>query len=177
MFNFPVGITIIVLNIPLFILATLKIGKTFLLKTLLGTISLSVFIDIFEKMQPITHDKILACVYGGILTGLGTALILRAHSSTGGSDLAGNIIKEYKPMAFFGILAFIIGLIGIILTVPPFIGFFETGQVAKFPSLIFGCFLITIALLNVVTGVILEVIAKKHRQLYELYLNMISKIN
>ena len=87
------------------------------------------------------------------------------------------LFKEYKPMAFFGILAFIIGLIGIILTVPPFIGFFETGQVSKFPSLIFGCFLITTALLNVVTGVILEVIVKKHRQLYELYLNVMKGKN
>ena len=117
LFNFPVGTTIIILNVPLFIFATLKIGKRFLLKSLLGTISLSVFIDILEKLTPITHDKILACVYGGILTGLGTALILRAHSSTGGSDLAGNIIKEYKPMARTGNLIMIIDAIIVVLNV------------------------------------------------------------
>ena len=117
LFNFPVGTTIIILNVPLFIFATLKIGKRFLLKSLLGTISLSIFIDILEKLTPITHDKILACVYGGILTGLGTALILRAHSSTGGSDLAGNIIKEYKPMARTGNLIMIIDAIIVILNV------------------------------------------------------------
>ena len=117
LFNFPVGTTIIVLNVPLFIFATLKIGKRFLLKSLLGTISLSVFIDILEKLTPITNDKILACVYGGILTGLGTALILRAHSSTGGSDLAGNIIKEYKPMARTGNLIMIIDAIIVVLNV------------------------------------------------------------
>ena len=117
LFNFPVGTTIIVLNVPLFIFATLKIGKRFLLKSLLGTLSLSVFIDILEKLTPITNDKILACVYGGILTGLGTALILRAHSSTGGSDLAGNIIKEYKPMARTGNLIMIIDAAIVILNV------------------------------------------------------------
>ena len=117
LFNFPVGTTIIILNVPLFIFATLKIGKRFLLKSLLGTISLSIFIDILEKLTPITHDKILACVYGGILTGLGTALILRAHSSTGGSDLAGNIIKEYKPMARTGNLIMIIDAIIVVLNV------------------------------------------------------------
>ena len=117
LFNFPVGTTIIILNVPLFIFATLKIGKRFLLKSLLGTISLSIFIDILEKLTPITHYKILACVYGGILTGLGTALILRAHSSTGGSDLAGNIIKEYKPMARTGNLIMIIDAIIVILNV------------------------------------------------------------
>ena len=117
LFKFPVGTTIIVLNIPLFILATFKIGKRFLFKSVIGTISLSVFIDILDKLRPLTNDKILACVYGGILTGLGTALILRAHSSTGGSDLAGNLIKEYKPMARTGNLITIIDAVIVLLNV------------------------------------------------------------
>ena len=117
LFHFPVGITIIVLNVPLFILATFKIGKRFLIKSLIGTLSLSVFIDLLDKLTPLTNDKILACLYGGILTGVGTALILRAHSSTGGSDLAGNIIKEYKPMARTGNLIMIIDSVIVILNV------------------------------------------------------------
>ena len=117
LFKFPVGTTIIVLNIPLYILATFKIGKRFLFKAVVGTISLSVFIDILDKLRPLTNDKILACVYGGILTGLGTALILRAHSSTGGSDLAGNLIKEYKPMARTGNLITIIDAVIVLLNV------------------------------------------------------------
>ena len=44
----------------------------------------------------------------------------------------------------------------------------------EFPSLIFGCFSITVSLLNVVTGIILEVISKKNKQLYELYLNSLG---
>ena len=145
LFNFPVGTTIIVLNVPLFILATLKIGKRFLLKSLLGTISLSVFIDILEKLTPITHDKILACVYGGILTGLGTALILRAHSSTGGSDLAGNIIKEYKPMARTGNLIMIIDAIIVVLNVI----FLKKVEIALYSS-------ITIYLMGKVIDIIFE---------------------
>ena len=117
LFKLPVGTTIMVLNIPLFILSTFKIGKKFLVKSLIGTISLSVFIDILAKMEPLTNDKILACVYGGILTGLGTALILRAHSSTGGSDLAGNLIKEYKPMARTGNLITLIDGVIVMLNV------------------------------------------------------------
>ena len=117
LFHFPVGITIIVLNVPLFILATFKIGKRFLIKSLIGTLSLSVFIDLLDKLTPLTNDKILACLYGGILTGVGTALILRAHSSTGGSDLAGNIIKEYKPMARTGNLIMIIDSVIVLLNV------------------------------------------------------------
>ena len=117
LFKLPVGTTIMVLNIPLFILSTFKIGKKFLVKSLIGTISLSVFIDILAKMEPLTNDKILACVYGGILTGLGTALILRAHSSTGGSDLAGNLIKEYKPTVRTGNLITLIDGVIVMLNV------------------------------------------------------------
>ena len=54
---------------------------------------------------------------GGILTGLGTALILRAHSSTGGSDLAGIIIKEYKPTFITGNLITMIDFIIVLLNV------------------------------------------------------------
>ena len=92
----PMGITILILNIPLFIFTGLKIGKSFLAKTIVGTVSLSIFIDIFDKFECLTSDKFLACIYGGILTGLGTAIILKSHSSTGGSDLITIIIKEYK---------------------------------------------------------------------------------
>lgn len=107
-FNIPMGTTILCLNIPLFCLATFKIGKKFLVKSIVGTVSLSMFIDYLDKFQPVTNDKILACIYGGILTGIGTALILKANSSTGGSDLAGIMIKEYKPKFRTGnLIAFI----------------------------------------------------------------------
>ncbi len=117
LFNIPMGITILALNIPLFLLSTLKIGKDFLGKSIIGTVSLSIFIDILDKFEPLTQDKILACVYGGILTGIGTALILRANSSTGGSDLASIMIKEYKPMFRTGNLITIIDFIIIFLNV------------------------------------------------------------
>ncbi len=107
----PMGTTILILNIPLFILATFKIGRRFLEKSIIGTVSLSLFIDILDKFNPLTNDKILACVYGGILTGIGTAILLRAHSSTGGSDLLSLVIKEYKPMFRTGNLISIIDFI------------------------------------------------------------------
>ena len=116
-FKVPMGTTILALNIPLFLLATVKIGRRFLEKSIVGTISLSIFIDILDRFEPLTNDKILACVYGGILTGLGTALILRAHSSTGGSDLASLVIKEYKPMFRTGNLIIMIDFIIVVLNV------------------------------------------------------------
>ena len=117
LFNIQMGTTILVLNIPLFILATFKIGKRFFVKSIVGTVSLSAFIDLLDKFEPLTNDKILASLYGGILTGLGTAIILRAHSSTGGSDLASMIIKEYNPMYRTGRIITIIDFIIVVLNV------------------------------------------------------------
>ena len=117
LFKLPMGITMLILNIPLFLIATFKIGKSFFIKSIIGTVSLSLFIDWLNHFNPLTNDKILACVYGGFLTGIGTALILRAHASTGGSDLASIIVKEYKPNFRTGNLITIIDSIIVLLNV------------------------------------------------------------
>lgn len=96
-FNFPMGVVIESINIPLFLWAFYKLGKGFVLKSIIGTISLSVFIDVLDTLKPLTQDKFLACIYGGIITGLGSAIILKSHSSTGGSELISNILKKYQP--------------------------------------------------------------------------------
>ena len=66
----PMGITIVALNIPLFIMAFIKKGGIFLVKAVLGTVFLSIFIDILDKIEPLTDDRFLACIYGGIIIGL-----------------------------------------------------------------------------------------------------------
>jgi len=96
LFKLPMGTTIMLLNIPLFLLAMYKLGKSFLIKGLLGTAAFSLFIDIFDKTPALTTDRLLACIYGGIAMGLGTALVLKANASTGGTDLVSNIIREYN---------------------------------------------------------------------------------
>lgn len=93
----PLGTTVLVLNIPLFIMSLIKNGKSFFLNAIMGTVGLSFFLNIFEKLKPITTDRFLACIYGGIIAGIGTAIVLKANASTGGTDLLTQIIKAYKP--------------------------------------------------------------------------------
>lgn len=93
----PMGAMIMALNIPLFLFAGYRLGKDFFIKSLIGTFSLSIFIDILDKYPPITSDRFLACIYGGVMIGIGTAVILRVDSSTGGTELIANIIKTYNP--------------------------------------------------------------------------------
>lgn len=70
LFHIPMGTAMIVINIPLFLFSIYKIGRGFFIKSVVGTISLSVFIDILDKFNPLTNDRFLACVYGGIIIGL-----------------------------------------------------------------------------------------------------------
>lgn len=93
----PVGTTIFVLNIPLFIISYFRLGKKFVVKSILGTILLSIFINILENFPLLTQDRFLASIYGGIIMGIGSSLNLRASSSTGGSDLLTYIIRSYIP--------------------------------------------------------------------------------
>lgn len=109
--NIPMGMMILIINIPLFILAIFKIGKYFFVKTLIGTASLSFFIDILDKLEPLTNDRFLACVYGGIVLGIGTAILLKSNSSTGGSDLVSYIAKKYKPSLQSGNIIVIIDIV------------------------------------------------------------------
>lgn len=92
----PMGTTILIFNIPLFLFAAYKLGKGFIFKSIIGTATFSLAIDILDKLTPLTQDRFLACIYGGIVIGLGTAIILKANSSTGGSDLVSMIVKEYN---------------------------------------------------------------------------------
>ena len=70
LFNIPMGTMILIINVPLFLFAFFKIGKSFFIKSLIGTFTLSLFIDMLDKLKPITQDRFLASIYGGIVIGL-----------------------------------------------------------------------------------------------------------
>lgn len=68
--NIPMGTMILLINVPLFLFSIYKIGKSFFVKSLIGTIALSAFIDYLDQLEPLTNDRFLACIYGGIVIGL-----------------------------------------------------------------------------------------------------------
>lgn len=115
--NIPVGATMLVLNIPVFLFAWFKMGKKFLVKSIIGTVSLSFFTDFLEQFGSLTTDKALACVYGGILIGIGTAIVLKSYSSTGGTDLLSLLIKKYMPNVETGRIITIIDGVVVLLNV------------------------------------------------------------
>ena len=84
------------------------------------------------------------------------------------------LFRDYKPFAFFGWLGLLCVIIATIFFVPVLQAYFSTGLVAKFPTLIVCSGIYVVSFLLWMSGLILDVIAKKHRQLFELYLNILS---
>lgn len=108
-FGFPTGTVGLVFNIPLFIAGIIILGPRFGVKTFVGTILTSGFIDLFNSFgwgSP-TDDMMLASIVSGLLIGAGLALIFKAKATTGGSDIIAQIVHKYTRMPIGQLLIFI----------------------------------------------------------------------
>lgn len=161
--NVPMGWTILVLNIPLFLLSGYKVGKEFFIKSLIGTVSLSFFIDMLDSFTAVTNDKILACVYGGILTGMGTAIILKNGSSTGGSDLVSAILKKYNPKIEMGRVIVMIDFVIVFLNVV-FLNNIEIGLYSAITIYLMG-FMIDIIFEGIYFAKFMVIISDKNEEI------------
>ena len=95
--NIPMGLTIMLINIPLFIFSIIKLGIKFNLKTVFTTIILSLFLEIFkygELIKLSNLDLFTSCVFGGVIVGLGLAIVFKSGASSGGSDLLAQLIYK-----------------------------------------------------------------------------------
>ncbi|WDH76398.1 YitT family protein [Exiguobacterium marinum] len=90
----PIGMTQLVLNIPLFLLGLKYLGRRFILMTGIVVVLSSILIDSLPILIPPTplDDPLVASVFSGIVSGLGLALLLFAGASTGGLDILGKVI-------------------------------------------------------------------------------------
>lgn len=97
-----VGTITMLINVPLFALGGLKLGKKFFLDSLFGMIGTSVAVDIFAYLPPLNiDDPLMASLYGGVLGGLGLGLVFSVGATTGGSDIIVRLLKRkwhYVPI-------------------------------------------------------------------------------
>jgi uncharacterized membrane-anchored protein YitT (DUF2179 family) len=111
-FGFKVGITMLVINIPLFLLGIKELGMKFIFKTLYATVAFSLFVDLLETfVSPPTRDLLLSSIYGGLVVGLGLGVVFRFGATTGGTDLAAQIIYRYLRISVGQTLLLIDGLV------------------------------------------------------------------
>ncbi|EAX46860.1 protein of unknown function DUF161 [Thermosinus carboxydivorans Nor1] len=95
LFGLPVGMTMLALNIPLFVASVKVLGAHFGINTLFGAAALSVAIDVLAPYTPVlTHDLLLSALYGGVLSGIGMGIVFRFKGTTAGTDLAAAIVNK-----------------------------------------------------------------------------------
>jgi len=100
-FNFPIGLTMLIINAFLFLIAFFVLGSEFGLKSIYATIILSFFVDLLEYLIPSSfyiNDLVIASAFGNLLTGTGIALVLSRGSSTGGTDILAMIANKYTSI-------------------------------------------------------------------------------
>jgi len=113
------GLFSILINLPLFILGGMKIGKRFFAGSLLGMLLSSVLIDSFAALPFPVTEPLVAALYGGVLCGLGLGVVFMSGTSTGGSDILVRLLKlKYRnvpigqiSMSFDAIVVVLTGLV------------------------------------------------------------------
>src|SRR3954453_10614639 len=98
-------------NIPLFIAGVVLLGKQFGAKTLVGTVFLPFVVFLTKNIEPWTNDALLGALFGGIAVGFGLGIVFRGNASTGGTDLAAQIIPKYTGLTLGTSVVLIDGLI------------------------------------------------------------------
>ncbi|MED1782064.1 YitT family protein [Brevibacillus fortis] len=102
-FDLPPAMVMLLLDIPLFLVAWLVRGRQFIWDTIFASLAFTGFYDLFERFSPIVMDMSrmmpLASVLSGVLTGLGTGLVLRYGAATGGDDIFSLLISKYTGLS------------------------------------------------------------------------------
>lgn len=99
--DIPVGYSLIVLNLGLFYLASLKVSKAFALRSVYGVATLSVMLILFQRIitEPLVSDTFMATVIGGILGGLGVGMLFTQNGSSGGTDIVAMVIARSRNIS------------------------------------------------------------------------------
>ncbi|WP_294758312.1 YitT family protein [uncultured Gemmiger sp.] len=116
LFGLPIGIATIVLNIPIVLFSYKKLGRAFFLRSLFCMVMFAVYTDTILTHLPVYQgDRLLATICGGVIGGIGDALIYMQNASTGGLDFVTMAIKVKHPHLPFGNLTFAAALAVIVL--------------------------------------------------------------
>ena len=116
--NIPIGLATILINIPIILFTFRSLGKAFFLYSVKTMVICSFLIDYVLCRLPLYHgSRLLAAILAGITAGIGYSLIFNEGSSTGGTDFIIAAIKKKKPKMTFGLLAFAVKGIIVLLSI------------------------------------------------------------
>lgn len=111
-----IGTLTLVMNIPLFLIGGVKIGKRFFAGSLIGMVLSSVLIDLFALIPFATPEPLIGGLYGGVLCGAGLGLVFMAGASTGGSDILVRLLKKRYRNLPIGSISMMFDALVVLLT-------------------------------------------------------------
>lgn len=85
--KWPLGILVVLFNLPFFLFAYNKLGKRFVFNAFYAVCALGGFVTLFYHIEPVTSNLLLACIFGGVIIGLGVGLIIRSNGSLDGTEI------------------------------------------------------------------------------------------
>lgn len=100
--HFPIGLSVLAMNVPLFLLSWKKLGRSFFFKTLFATVVISLMLDATAFLPTFLENKLLAAVAGGVCAGAGLGIIFSRGMATGGTDLLAKLIKGWFRGVSYG---------------------------------------------------------------------------
>lgn len=95
----PLGIFIVVLNIPFMLIGLKRLGSTFLVRALYSMLLFSVLLEVFKPLPPLTEQELLVVVFGGVLLGLGVGVILRSGGCLDGTEIVAMLLSRRVPFS------------------------------------------------------------------------------
>jgi len=104
----PTGLSFAVINVALLLISLKFLGKHFVGTTIVGSLLLSFFVQLFSYLPPVTEDILLASVFGSVLYGIGIGLTLIEGASTGGTDIISRLIQCLFPHVKIGSLLLVV---------------------------------------------------------------------
>ena len=111
-----VGLLSVLLNLPLFLIGGIRVGKRFFAGSLIGMLVSGVLIDLFASISIGFQDALVSGIYGGLLCGLGIGVVFAAGTSTGGSDILVRLLKLHYRNVPIGMISMIFDALVVILT-------------------------------------------------------------
>jgi uncharacterized membrane-anchored protein YitT (DUF2179 family) len=119
--GWPIGVQLIIYNLPILYLAWRVFGRQYLLDTIIGTVLFSVCVDMtsFVVDYALVHDVMLNAIFGGVLAGIGFGLLFRAGANSGGLDVVGAVVKKYYSFDI-GTVVFVLNIVIVVINIALF---------------------------------------------------------
>ena len=114
LFSIPTAFVMMALNVTFLVLGLKILGRKIVINTIIGSSLLTLFVQIFSYVPPLTDDMLLSALFGGVIYGMGIGIVLATGSTSGGMDIPGRMLQYFFPDLHIG--AVLLGLDGLIIS-------------------------------------------------------------